>query len=711
MSALDHDILLPREIHQSLLLRLEDFRKQVRLRLLTEGLARWVASSVLLAALTFVLDRTFRLSSPARLSMLIAVLFGLGIIAWQQLISPLLLKFDPLTLAAAMDRAGSDESSALTASIGTVLELPAMLSQTGSSSSAMVCRAVVDCHRTISGVDFGSRLDDRRRNISFAVILVSLLLPVVCATAAPAVFRLWAARAIFGSNEPWPQKTYLQVAGLEDNVIAVPRGEPFVLRVNARPGSVPPETVSLRYREGGGSRVTAGLTSFGPNDFRYEFPTVDSAVEAEVWGGDDVFGPFTIRVAERPKIIDMKLIAQHPTEAKPQTYSFSGSDADLSFLARTHMQLLFSANTPIAEARLKSSTTQPATGDLKQIDDRDFSVRWDQASAVQLEIELTSRDAQLASVPTTVSIGLKVDQPPRVTMGFTGVRQRVTARAKIPLTIEARDDYGIAKAGLALKTETPDPANPAQLKADNSEMPLFGPASPATELQLEKAESLELEPMKLTVGSLLTVNATATDACYLGEQTGRSRQVTFRIVPPEELFREILLRQQAERAKFRKQTDEATAVHEKLMTLGSPDDVLQVGRRQRAVQREVSHITTTLADSLTEMRLNALATDEAYELMDKNVLMPLKQLNEELLNPQKDALDAMKADDSKALADAADRQDKIVARMESILKQMSQWDSFVDVLNQLNEIIKMQDQAKQSTGELKKQQTEGIFEK
>ena len=48
--------------------------------------------------------------------------------------------------------------------------------------------------------------------------------------------------------------------------------------------------------------------------------------------------------------------------------------------------------------------------------------------------------------------------------------------------------------------------------------------------------------------------------------------------------------------------------------------------------------------------------------------------------------------------------------MEQILKQMAQWDSFVDVLNQLNEIIRLQNQVQQGTNQLQKKQTEGIFE-
>ena len=54
--------------------------------------------------------------------------------------------------------------------------------------------------------------------------------------------------------------------------------------------------------------------------------------------------------------------------------------------------------------------------------------------------------------------------------------------------------------------------------------------------------------------------------------------------------------------------------------------------------------------------------------------------------------------------------EKIVATMQEILKQMSQWDSFVDVLNQLNELIKLETNVKNSTEGLKRKQTEGIFD-
>jgi hypothetical protein len=710
MTVLDTSNLPPRQVYQSLIDRLNDFRRHVRGRLMFEGLARLLIAAVLSALTTFILDRVFRLSLPARVAMIVAVGIALCVVIWRELIAPLRLKLDPLTLAAALDRMSGRNDGYITSRVGTVLELPNTLKLAKPPSMSMVHLAASQCHAALAEIDFDAKLNDRRRNWVFAIFLISLVVPVLLASAAPGSTRLWAARILGGSNEPWPQKTYLDVAGLENGVIVVPRGEAFVLRVKASESSVVPDLVSVRFREGQAPREEQNLTSFGKNDFRYEFASITAPVQVELFGGDAAVGPFTLRPADRPHIADLKLIAQHPTEKQPTTFNFNG-DSDLSFLPRTHVQLLFSASTPIAEAHVKSSTTQPSQSDLRQLDATHFSMQWTHDNAVQLEIELISKDAQLASAPTTVTVGLKTDQPPRVTLGYTGVKLRVTSRAKIPLTVDARDDYGLSSAGLSVKTESPDPSSPTHLLTATQAIPLYGPVNPTTETEIQPKQNLELEPLKLPIGSLVTVNASATDACYLGPQTTASRPITFRVVAPEELFREILLRQQAERAKFRKQADEVRSMREQMNLVATADNVQTLAHRHRAMQHEVTRITTALRESLTEMRLNQLGTDEAYELMQKNVLTPLQRLNEELLNPQKDALDSLSPTDAAALTAVETRQDDTFTRMNEILHQMSQWDSFVDVLNQLNEVIKLQDQAQQKTTELKKKETEGIFEK
>src|SRR5205807_6977249 len=116
--------------------------------------------------------------------------------------------------------------------------------------------------------------------------------------------------------------------------------------------------------------------------------------------------------------------------------------------------------------------------------------------------------------------------------------------------------------GLSIKAETPDPADPAKLVGHVEPQPLFAAdkaanKSAALPTELPLKQTIDVAPKKLSPGSFLSLTAEATDDCFTGPQTNRSRGVTFRIVSPEELFREILQRQQSERIKFRKQSEEA----------------------------------------------------------------------------------------------------------------------------------------------------------
>ena len=48
--------------------------------------------------------------------------------------------------------------------------------------------------------------------------------------------------------------------------------------------------------------------------------------------------------------------------------------------------------------------------------------------------------------------------------------------------------------------------------------------------------------------------------------------------------------------------------------------------------------------------------------------------------------------------------------MQKILDQMSQWENFIDVLNQLKEIVKLQNDVLQSTEQEKKKRTSDLFD-
>ena len=703
-------------LRTGMIARLQSFRSKIREHMLLEGIARWLSEAVAVLLITFILDRLLRLSFPTRLVVLLAGAVFLAVEASRYIFTPLRWRMSLVGVAAAIDKAGTAKvRGTLAARVASVLELPKLMQTDAAPSSAMVQSALLRCHEVMNGVRLEDHLDQRRRSFNLGAIAVVGLFPLLLAAMNPSSAGLWFRRYFMASDEPWPQKTYLVISGMESGHMVVPKAEPFVLRVGIKDGSIPPETVTLRYREGKGSRVTVAMTRYGPGDFHYDFPPLGATADVELTGNDDVQS-FEIEPIERPRITQIMLVTQHPTEDKPTSHDFAGLDADMSFLARTKMSLTFTSNVPVSEAKLKSNLAAPGQADVKQIDERTFKLEWIHAAAVQLQIELVGKWANLLSLPTPISVGLKTDLPPRVSLTYSGVRQRITPQARIPFAIQARDDYGIVKADLITKsdilpTDTTATTGPASRPmSETASRSLYGPVSPPTDLEVQNKYELEIPSLKLPAGSILSVSASATDECYLGAQTSTSRVITFRVVPPEELFREILLRQQGERAKYRKQIEEAQKIRDALATVNTPAAAAELARQHRAIQRETGRIANSLAESVTEMKYNALGGPEAWDLMQKNVLDPMKKLSDDAMTQQKDALDALTGSEPAKITEAVARQEQIITKMQEILKQMSQWDSFVDVLNQLNEIIKLETEVKTTTDQMRKELQKGIFD-
>jgi hypothetical protein len=731
-------------LQTQLLGRFEQFRRRVRTHLVLEGVARVLAEAVGLVILSFILDRLFRLGLTSRL---IYTILAVGFVAWEAMkhvVRPLRMPLDAVDLASALDREHKERAKTgddgkphapIASRVAAVLQLPDLLHSDRPPSEPMIRRAVHRSYESLQAVDLESHLDARRRQVAMAAIACCLVLPILLAVAMPSSSKLWAKRWLLGSSQAWPQHTYLTVAELKDGRILVPRSEPHVLRVGVQDGSLDPENVSLTLRIGGGRKTTASMNRFGPGDHRFDLPPLQSDATVTLSGGDDDFGPFRIEPVDRPRIADLVLSSQHPTQPAPELHRFAGADAEMAFLPKTKLELTLTSNVPVAEVKLKSNQQTPGPAQLRRLNDRTFAIAWVHDAPVQLNFELVGTVGNLTSVPTPVSIGLKVDQSPRVSLQYTGVRQRITPMAHVPLNVQTRDDYGVVKVDLATHIEPPATAEPGAstqpgatskpttapaVAARDGVIPLLAPAtqpssqpavpSLAGQLESQYKHEFDVSAEKLSPGALLSFSARATDACYTGAQTGTSRTVTFRVVTPEELFREILLRQQAERSRFRKGISESEKLRADLVSLSSPEAASALARQHRLTQREVARIANALTESLTEMRLNVLGGPEAWDLMENGIIKPLRTLNDGLMSEQRDALDGLaRSIDAKRQAEAGTRQDQIITKMNEILKQMSQWDSFVDVINQLNEIIKLQDNVKNNTEKLKEKQTEDVF--
>ena len=264
-----------------------------------------------------------------------------------------------------------------------------------------------------------------------------------------------------------------------------------------------------------------------------------------------------------------------------------------------------------------------------------------------MKVGLVARDSQLASRPEPIAIGFKEDRPPRVTLTHSGVGQRVAPSAIIPFKIAVRDDFAVARVVLAFKAVP----NTAASERQEEERPKLGDLPPVVLLDgktapleptFDGAHEWDLESLKLAPGDTVSATAEATDDCDTGAQTSRSRTLSFRIVARNELFREILLKQQQLRARLRKATDQAELLRQSLRSASLPDDADELLRRHNLVQREVWQVMHGIEDSATEMRLNRLGGAETHEIIARTVIRPLEELHDDLLTRQRQGLESVK---------------------------------------------------------------------
>ncbi len=713
--------------------RLDAVRRRVRARLLLEGVAWTLGTLGALAGISLLADWVLRIGLANRIGLAALTAAAVLAVAYRKLLRPLLVPLGDMDVAVLLNR----HQPGVAQRVATVLELPRLIDGPFRASPAMVHAAVRQDATLLAGTDLLAPLDDGRARRFAGLLAVVLVVPTVFSAVFPGIARLWTERWLLGSSVRWPQTTYLALIGLaDDGRLIVPRGEPLALQVVARPESVRvPDQVALYYRASGGPARQATFTRFATNDFRYELPPVVEPLTLTVTGGDDVLGPVAIEPIDRPTVAKLTLLARDPGRSDAAVREFDGSEGQLLFLPRTELELHLTAREPVRAASLTSKTGSAPP--LEREDTRNYAARWSLSEPLALEIQLVGAAGGLTSRPYVLSIGLLKDRAPRVAVRSSGVGPRVTPQARIPIALHATDDIALTEVALELER-----IGVAEKERERSPRPSGAPAAPAGDddgageepaaktppkatriaveapdadetRELERQTEVVLASRALLPGTALRLRGLASDNCADGSQTGTSRWLTFRVVTPEELFHEILMRQRAERAKFRAALGTAKEQADTLENAISPEDVDGLVRKHQVIERQVSQVANRLDASLTEMRLNDVGSAQALELLDAQVITPMRELAGDPMPAMRRVLAQMASERSNPgphQEKARELQSEIVATMQRILDQMAQWESFVDVVNQLRGILKAQNQMIDATEETRKQRTKSIFD-
>jgi len=717
--------------------RLAHLRRRLQLQMALEFALEAAAALVGAAALLVLLDWWFRLGLSARLVLLA---FALAVVVPFHAVRAVrrwrATRLDDLSLAVTLDRFRAGTGGR----VADVLQLPELLGEPPESvSPAMVRLAVRRATEALAASDWASLWNRRRTATRGSALLVALLVPALSAALAPQAARLSLARWLLGSSERWPQRTYLTVAGLGDrDRLMAPRDEPFTLEVHAdlpavetrggrwvvpgrgeplalrsRPRSPEvPREVRVRERTVKGAVRDAVMVATGPAVFRHELPPSSTTTTVELAGGDDWLGPVKVERVDRPALAATRLRVREPGTPGNALRSVDEGVQHPVFLPDTEVELTLVGTEPISDARLTVHPGEPPK--LVRTDPRTFAARWVLREATTLEVTLTSRATGLTSRPAFLSFGLLKDREPRVTLRALGVGGHVTPVATVPLSLAATDDRGLAAVRLQLDRTPAAAGDSAEPKSSRTTVPLPLAADGGRPVHDHQTRhDVELQARPPAVGTVLRFVGEAEDRCARGAQVGRSAALQMLVVPPDELFYEILMRQRAERAKFVSVLEAAEKQTPTLAGSPKPDGYAGVMRGLHAGSRQLDLIAGRISDTLQEMKLNQVGSPKSHRLLQEGVVDPIRALDSGPVAELRGVLQALSGAGPKGKADAASARrlhGAVLARMKTILDQMSQWESFVDVVNQVAEVIKMQQNVLEAAEKARESRTREVFD-
>src|ERR1700685_3574905 len=298
-----HDSELDRLRHR-LAARLLALRGQVRSRLWLDVVARMLVAVVALAFVSFILDWWLELGRGMRIAYVVLAVGLVAWAAWWWVLAVLRLKLEPVELAAELDKVRrAPPAQWIAPRVATVLQLSDLRTREPGFSAPMIERAVRHSSQALEGVDFSRRLNERHLWQSLVLLAAAAAAPLIGGAILPReLSSLWARRWFLGSNEGWPRDTAIEVLGLSDGRLIVPRGEPASLRVRIRDKRQPTELAWVRITAPDAAPEISPLVKFAEGDFRFELPPQQQSVQVDFWGGDGRAGPVEIVPLDRPRI-------------------------------------------------------------------------------------------------------------------------------------------------------------------------------------------------------------------------------------------------------------------------------------------------------------------------------------------------------------------------------------------------------------------------
>jgi len=309
-------------------------RKLLRMRgkltrwILVYGVGRWLIVVLAILAFDMLLDRFFKMDFAQRMVMLFVMSVATVCYFVYRVVKPLLSRPTDDALIYEVESKNPDLNEILIS--GVQLSRQKDLERIGVSSE--LAQATIDHGMAkANAIDFGKSLDLSRYFQNWILMLACLVAFCLLGVgvAQTEFLRTWYNRNILLLDDQWPQATYLEIAGVIDGKMVLPRGSDHRQLVTvSQESTVTDVVVSLEIDNPGGRTIhqMKPTGKLAGREHAFMFHNVSSPFRFRANGGDDVTPWIDVTLVEPPNIIELKMDALLPEYTGIREIELTGSD-------------------------------------------------------------------------------------------------------------------------------------------------------------------------------------------------------------------------------------------------------------------------------------------------------------------------------------------------------------------------------------------------
>jgi hypothetical protein len=497
-----------------------------------------------------------------------------------------------------------------------------------------------------------------------AVLLLGVVFPG--SPLGDALYRCWHPATAFAR----PARTTVAV---EPGDMEVIKGEDAVIKIRFT-GESPLSTVVASRVGGAADWRREEIISGGNDSLSYVFKQIKRAFSYRVEAGDGVSDTFRITVIEPPALQRLRLHYDYPAYSRLPSRSVE-DNGDIRALAGTRVSFELVANKALARAELVLDDSLRLSAVIDGSDATVARVEWEVGPAGQYHFALRDAKGVANRDPIRYAVQVLQDLPPRVEFTDPARDMDLPETRRIPLALEAEDDFGVDKVELVFRVN------------DGPERRMglpFAPGPASTVAFLWDLRAYDLLP-----DDTVTYRAEAFDNdAVLGPKVGASREYILRFPSLEELYEEIEALQEASLNELEELVEEGRENREQVEDLRR--ELLRHQELSWEQQQELEETLEAEAERLAKMDELANQMEEAISEAERNdlasedvleKLQAIRELMEQIATPEmQDALadiqEAMEEMDPEQLAEAlkqfTEDQDAFQERLDRTIALLEQ---------------------------------------